>query len=80
MAMADKFADENGDKEESSDESFEDIQKPMERAAVKPAPEDVKPEEVKETTPELWKVKEDTGRGPGPSVLDEVCADGILTL
>jgi coronin-1B/1C/6 len=80
MAMADKFVDKNGDKEESSDESFEDVQRQMERAAVKPAPEDVKSEESKETTSELWKAKEDTGRGPGPSVLDEVCPDGILTL
>jgi coronin-1B/1C/6 len=75
MAMADKFADDDdGDKEPSSDESsFEEVQKPIERAAVKPPPKDLEPEVVKETTSDLWKAKEDTGKGPGPSILDEVC-------
>lgn len=80
MTMADKFADKFGDREVSSDESsFEEMQKPPERAAVKPAPEDLKPEEVKDTTSDLWKAKEETETGLGPSVLDEVCASRIMT-
>jgi coronin-1B/1C/6 len=73
MAMADKFADKDGEREDSSDESsFEEVQKPIERAAVKAPPEDVKPAQVKNTTSDLWKAEEETGKGPGPSVLDEV--------
>ena len=49
-AMADKFADENGDQEARSDESsFEEVRKPLKRAAVKPASEDFTPQEGKDT-------------------------------
>lgn len=81
MTMADKFADKDDDKEESSDESFEEVQKPVERAAVKPAPTDLTPQEAKEAkeaTSDLWQAKEETDRGPGPSVLDEVCIPQII--
>jgi coronin-1B/1C/6 len=79
MAMADKFADKAGEKDMSSDESsFEEVQKPVERGAVKPAPEDTKPEEIQATTGELWKAKEKTEKGPGPSVLDEVCISQVI--
>lgn len=71
MTIADKFADKDGDREESSDESFEEVQKPVERAAVKPGASDIAPQEVKEASSDLWKAKEKTERGPGPSVLDE---------
>ena len=80
MAMADKFADDDGDKGQSSDESsFEEVQKPIERAALKPAPKDIEPDEVKQTTSDLWKAKEETGKGPGPSILDEVRLSHIST-
>ncbi len=73
MAIADKFADKDGAQQESSDESsFEEVQRPMESAAVKPAPDDIKHEEVKDSTSELWKANEETEKDPGPSVLDEV--------
>jgi coronin-1B/1C/6 len=75
MAVADKFADRGGDKEELSDESsFEEVQKPIERAAAKPAPEDGAAGEVKDAPSELWKARQRTEKVPGSSPLDEVCA------
>lgn len=75
MAVADKFADRRGDKEELSDESsFEEVQKPIERAAAKPGPEDGAAGEVKDAPSELWKARQRTEKVPGSSPLDEVCA------
>lgn len=78
MTMADNYADKNGDEEESSEESFEEVQKPMQRLAVKPAPTDLTPQGAKEATSDLWQAKEETDRGPDPSVLDEVCLPLII--
>jgi coronin-1B/1C/6 len=80
MAVADKFADRGGDKEEMSDESsFEEVQKPIERAAAKPAPEDGAAGEVKDAPSELWKARQRTEKDPGSSPLDEVRACQIMT-
>lgn len=80
MVMADKFADKDGDRQESSDESsFEEVQKPIERAAVKPAPVDFEPQEDKAAASELWEAKGETDKGPGPSVLDEVCPSRVMS-
>jgi coronin-1B/1C/6 len=74
MAMADKYADKGGDREASSDESsFEEVQKPMERAAVKSTPEDLESKGPNATTLDLSKAKEGTEKSTGPSELDEVC-------
>ena len=49
MAMADKYADNDAEKEDASDgSSFEEVQKPVERAAVIPAPQDVPTKTVKD--------------------------------
>jgi coronin-1B/1C/6 len=80
MAMADKYADNGGDREASSDESsFEEVQTPMERAAVKPTPEDSESKIVNSTTSDLWKAKEGAEKSTGPSGLDEVCLSRIMT-
>jgi coronin-1B/1C/6 len=80
MAMADKYADKGGDREASSDESsFEEVQKPMEKAAVKSAPEDLELKGANATTSELSKAKEGTERGTGASGLNEVCLRQVIT-
>lgn len=80
MAMADKFTDKDGEKEESCEESgFEEVQKPLERAAVKSTPSDIKPEEVKETDSGLRKTKKEPEKESGPGILSEVCATSVLT-
>lgn len=75
MAMADKFADQDADKEESDDaSSFEEVQKPVERpSAVKPDSSTVTKDEAITPASTLWQTPEETERGPGPSVMDKVC-------
>ena len=72
MAMADRFTDENGEKEEeSSDDSFEEVQRPVERTpALKSTSSTVTAEEAVAPTAKLWKEK--TELAPGPSILDMV--------
>ncbi len=74
MALADKFADKDVEKEDSDDaSSFEEVQKPVERSsAVNPVSSTVTKDETVAPASSLWKAQEDTGKGPGPSVLDKV--------
>jgi len=80
MAMADKYADKGGDREASSDESsFEEVQRPVERAAVKPASEDFQSTGANATTSDLAKGKEGAENSTDPSGFDEVCLSQIMT-
>ena len=75
MAMADKFAEKDMETEDSSDaSSFEEVQKPVERTSVvRPISSTVTKDEAVAPASSLWKVPEQTERGPGPSILDKVC-------
>ena len=72
MAMASKFEDDEPAEESSSnDSSFEQVQKPAERAAVKPSSSQVTEEEAKSPTANLWQ----SGKDPEPSATEE--NDGV---
>ena len=74
MAMADKFTDQDAEKDDSDDaSSFEEVQKPAERtSAVKPASSNVTKDEAVAPASELWTAPEETEKGPGPSIMDKV--------